>query len=120
MRTPGRAAPRGSAWTWRSIITLAGVAVVVASIAGCERPVPASRATLGCSFGDSGLAAVRAIARDTVQRLKSRAQRVTEVTPLKGGVSVRTEDADSAAFHNGGAVSIDCSRHVTAVWLDGG
>lgn len=63
---------------------------------------------------------MRAAASDTVERLKSRAQIVTEVTPVTGGVSVRTEDADSTAFHNGGAVSLDCAKHVTSVWLDGG
>ena len=113
-------ATRGSARTCRSVITLGGAAFVVASIAGCERTAPASRGLLGCPFSATDLVTVRAMARDTVQRLKSRAQRVTEVAPIKGAVSVRTEDADSTAFHNGGAVSVDCSRHVTSVWLDGG
>ena len=63
---------------------------------------------------------MRAAASDTIARLKSRAQVIVEVDPVKGGVSIRTEDADSAAFHNGGAVSVDCARHVTSVWLDGG
>lgn len=61
-----------------------------------------------------------AAASDTVARLKARAQVVTEITPVKGGVSVRTEDADSTAFHNGGAVSLDCAKQVTSIWLDGG
>lgn len=92
----------------------------MALVAGCDRSAPVPAAALGCPFGDSELAAVRALARDTMQHLKSRAQLVTELTPLRGGVSFRTEDADSTAFHNGGAVSVDCAKHVTSIWLDGG
>lgn len=99
---------------------LVGVAVM-AMAGACERPAPASRkAALGCPFSATDLAAVSAIASDTVAKLKSRAQIVTEVDPVHGGVAVRTEDADSNAFHNGGAVSVDCAKHVTSVWLDGG
>lgn len=120
MRIPGRVAWRGSSRAGRSIATLANAVFVIASVAACDRPAPESRAAIGCPFSATDLAAVRVVASDTVERLKSRAQVVTEVTPVKGGVSVRTEDADSTAFHNGGAVSVDCAKHVTSVWLDGG
>jgi hypothetical protein len=99
---------------------LVSAASIIALFTGCDRPAPAPRAALGCQFSDADLAAAKAVASDTVKRLKSRAQVVTEVMPVKGGISVRTEDADSTAFHNGGAVSVDCAKHVTSVWLDGG
>lgn len=89
--------------------------------ASCEKttPRPASRAA-SCSYSREDTLALAAAARDTVGRLKSRAQRVSEIVPVGGGISFRLEDADSNAFHNGGAVSFDCARRVTSVWLDGG
>ena len=90
-------------------------------IASCEQPSakPASRAA-SCSYARDDTLALAATARDTVRRLKGKAQRVSEILPVSGGISFRTEDADSNAFHNGGAVSFDCARRVTSVWLDGG
>lgn len=121
MRIPGRVAASSSSRTGRSIAELAGAALAIAAAAACDRPAPEPRAAaIGCPFSATDLVAVSAAASDTVERLKSRAQIVTEVTPVAGGVSVRTEDADSTAFHNGGAVSLDCAKHVTSVWLDGG
>jgi len=99
---------------------LASAALMIAFSSACDRPAPSPRATVGCRFSDADLAAAKALASDTVKRLKSRAQVVTEVMQVTGGISVRTEDADSTAFHNGGAVSVDCAKHVTSVWLDGG
>lgn len=60
------------------------------------------------------------LARDTIGRLKSHPQAVTLISALPDGVSIRTEDTDSTAFHNGGAVSFDCSKRVTSIWLDTG
>ena len=93
----------------------------VAFVASCERPAPApaSRAT-SCAYTRDDTLALAAAARDTVARLKNRVQRIDEITPVGGGIAFRTEDADSNAFHNGGAVSFDCAKRVTSVWLDGG
>ena len=102
---------------------VAGLAVAAAVIASCERPAPEARArarAVACSYARADTVALAAMARDTVARLKGRAQRVTEITPLPEGVAFRTEDTDSSAFHNGGAVSFDCAKRVTTVWLDGG
>ena len=97
------------------------LAFAVALIASCERPAPQSRApAAACAYTRSDTLALAAAARDTVARLKGRTQRVEEITPVPGGIAFRTEDADSSAFHNGGAVSFDCAKRVTAVWLDGG
>jgi hypothetical protein len=97
------------------------IAFAVALVASCERPAPASRArAAACSYARGDTLALAATARDTVARLKGRPQQVTEITPLPGGVAFRTEDTDSSAFHNGGAVSFDCAKRVTTVWLDGG
>ena len=89
--------------------------------ASCEKPAPqpASRAA-ACSYTRADTLALAAAARDTVGRMKSRAQRISEITPVAGGIAFRTEDADSNAFHNGGAVSFDCAKRLTSVWLDGG
>ena len=101
----------------RTLLAVASLACV----ASCERPAPAptSRAA-SCTYTRDDTLALAAAARDTIGRLKSRAQRVSEITPVAGGIAFRTEDADSNAFHNGGAVSFDCARRVTSVWLDGG
>ena len=95
--------------------------VVLAMTVSCERRPPESRrAVESCPFTRADTMALATAARDTMMQLKGHAQRVTEVTPVRGGLAFRTEDTDSSAFHNGGAVSFDCSRRVTAVWLDGG
>ena len=87
----------------------------------CERPAPEPRSqAAACSYARADTLALAATARDTVAHLKGTAQRVSEITPVAGGIAFRTEDADSNAFHNGGAVSFDCAKHVTSVWLDGG
>jgi len=87
----------------------------------CEKPAPAPRSQAAtCSYARGDTLALAAAARDTMGRLKGTAQRVSEITPIAGGIAFRTEDADSNAFHNGGAVSFDCAKHVTSVWLDGG
>lgn len=102
----------------RSLLACASLAFLVS----CERPAPQSRGvSAGCRFERVDTLAIASAARDTIARLKGRAQRVSEITPVPaGGIAVRTEDADSTAFHNGGAVSFDCARRVTSVWLDGG
>lgn len=100
---------------------VAGLAFAAAVIASCGRPAPESRArAVACSYARADTVALAAVARDTVARLKGRAQRVTEITPLPEGIAFRTEDTDSSAFHNGGAVSFDCAKRVTTLWLDGG
>jgi hypothetical protein len=73
-----------------------------------------------CSLTRGDTVTMAALARDTIAHLKGRAQAVTLISPIREGISIRTEDADSAAFHNGGAVSFDCSMRVTSVWLDAG
>jgi hypothetical protein len=101
----------------RRLLACASLALVLA----CERPKPASReAITACRFARTDTLAISGAARDTIARLKGEAQQVTEITPVSGGIAVRTEDADSTAFHNGGAVSFDCAKRVTSVWLDGG
>jgi len=105
----------------RRLVASAGVAAAIAITASCERAAPEAHGeAAGCSYDRADTVALAAAARDTVARLKGRAQRVREITPLPGGAAFRTEDADSTAFHNGGAVSFDCARRVTSVWLDGG
>lgn len=97
------------------------LAFAVVAVASCERPAPESRPrAAACSYARADTLALAATARDTVARLKGRPQQVTEITPLPDGVAFRTEDTDSSAFHNGGAVSFDCAKQVTTVWLDGG
>jgi hypothetical protein len=87
----------------------------------CERPAPEPRSRAAtCSYTRIDTLALAAAARDTMARLKGGAQRISEITPVAGGIAFRTEDADSNAFHNGGAVSFDCAKQVTSVWLDGG
>ena len=101
----------------RRLLACLGLAVV----ASCERPAPEARgAADSCPFTSADSTALANAARDTVMRLKGHAQQVTEITAVRGGIAFRTEDADSSAFHNGGAVSFDCSKRVTSVWLDGG
>jgi hypothetical protein len=105
----------------RPIAAGSALAACVAIIASGERRAPAARApAVACSYARVDTVALAASARDTVARLKGRAQRVTEITRLVEGIAFRTEDVDSTAFHNGGAVSFDCAKRVTAVWLDGG
>ena len=100
---------------------VARVAVAVVLVAGCERGAPETRGRVAaCPYTRADTLALAGAARDTVARLKGRAQQVTEITPVQGGVAFRTEDNDSSAFHNGGAVSFDCAKRVTSVWLDGG
>jgi hypothetical protein len=101
--------------------TAVAVTVAVVLVAACERgtPEPRGRAA-ACPYTRADTLALAGVARDTVARLKGRAQQVTEITPIEGGVAFRTEDNDSSAFHNGGAVSFDCAKRVTSVWLDGG
>ena len=94
--------------------------VVLAMAASCERRAPETRRADSCPFTRADTMALATAARDTMMQLKGHAQRVTEVTPARGGIAFRTEDTDSSAFHNGGAVSFDCARRITAVWLDGG
>jgi len=90
-------------------------------VASCERPAAQSRgASAACRFERVDTLAIAGAARDTIAQLKGHAQRVTEISAVAGGISFRTEDADSTAFHNGGAVSFDCAKRVTSVWLDGG
>lgn len=60
------------------------------------------------------------VARDTIAKLRGRAQFVRRVTPLREGMSVRTEDTDSSSIHDGGLVSFGCDGRVTEIWLDGG
>ena len=100
---------------------VARVAVAVVLVAACERGAPEARGRVAaCPYSRADTLALAGLARDTVARLKGRAQQVTEITPVQGGVAFRTEDDDSSAFHNGGAVSFDCAKRVTSVWLDGG
>jgi len=95
--------------------------VVLTMAASCERRAPETRrAADSCPFTRADTMALATAARDTMRQLKGRAQRVTEVTPVRGGIAFRTEDTDSSAFHNGGAIAFDCARRITAVWLDGG
>jgi septum formation inhibitor MinC len=90
-------------------------------LTACDRGASHARApAVACSLTRGDTVAMAAQARDTVARLKGRAQAVTLISPIRSGVSIRTEDADSTAFHNGGAVSFDCSMRVTSVWLDMG
>lgn len=97
------------------LVTLGALATPIAS---CER-VPAAR-TARCEYSRADTLALARAARDTIARLKGRPQQVTEITSPGGGIAFRTEDTDSSAFHNGGAVSFDCAKRVTEVWLDGG
>ena len=97
------------------------IAIAAALVASCDRPAPEPRArAAACPYTRADTISLGAAARDTVARLKERAQRIEEITPVPGGIAFRTEDADSSAFHNGGAVSFDCAKRVTSVWLDGG
>ena len=104
----------------RSAMALALAAGLLAETA-CERaPNDSARASAVCEMTRSDTLDLAKVARDTVAQLKGRPQVVKLIAAIRSGVSVRTEDADSTAFHNGGAVSFDCARHVTAVWLDAG
>ena len=103
----------------RRMVWLGGFAGVVA-LAACERPASRPRAVAGCPFTAADTTALAVSARDTIGRLKAHPQRITQLMPVAGGVAFRTEDVDSAALHNGGTVSFDCSKRVTMVWLDGG
>ena len=104
----------------RSAIAVS-VAVALIGAAGCERPrQSASGESAVCAMTRSDTLELATVARDTIARLKGQPQVVKLITAIRSGVSVRTEDADSTAFHNGGAVSFDCAKQVTAVWLDAG
>ena len=94
----------------------------IASVRACDSP---SRVSLrsrrsGCVASRRDRVRAMHAARDTVARLRARAQHVTGVASVPGGVDVRTEDVDSLALHDGGLVSVDCVGRVTMVWLDGG
>jgi len=95
-----------------------GCVFVLAAMA-CRRSEPRADVA-ACRLTRGDTLAIAALARDTIGRLKSRPQAVTLISAVPGGVSIRTEDADSTAFHNGGAVSFDCSKRVTSIWLDTG
>jgi hypothetical protein len=97
-----------------------GTAACLAALAGCEHSAPNAKAVASCPFTAADSSALAAAARDTLGKLKAHPQRVTEITPLHGGVAFHTEDADSMALHNGGTVGFDCAKRVTMVWLDGG
>lgn len=102
-----------------AVTMIAGCAV--AATAACDQaPRRATERTSACAMTRSDTLALAALARDTIARLKGQPQVVTLISVIKSGISIRTEDADSTAFHNGGAVSFDCARHVTSVWLDAG
>lgn len=102
------------------LAAFSGSAACVLALAGCERPAPNARAVAGCPFTATDSGALATVARDTVGKLKAHPQRVTEITTVRAGIAYRTEDADSTALHNGGAVAFDCAKRVTMVWLDGG
>jgi hypothetical protein len=106
----------------RPLLTLAArVLAAFAVVAGCDRRDTESRPLVAaCSYTRADTLALVDAARDTVGRLKRSPQRLSEITAIAGGISVRTEDADSNAFHHGGAVSFDSARQVNSVWLDGG
>ena len=90
-------------------------------VVGCERaPKPEGSASTACAMTRNDTLELATAARDTIARLKGQPQVVKVIGAIRDGVSVRTEDADSTAFHNGGAVSFDCMKRVTAVWLDAG
>jgi hypothetical protein len=99
-------------------VMLAGVLLVAAACERAPGDSTSERATCAMTRGDT--LELAKVARDTIAQLKGRPQVVKLIGVVRSGVSVRTEDADSAAFHNGGAVSFDCAKHVTAVWLDAG
>ena len=102
-----------------ALTVIAGCAVAV--MASCDRaPRRATEGTAACAMTRSDTLALATLARDTIARLKGKPQVVTLISAIKSGVSIRTEDSDSTAFHNGGAVSFDCGRRVTSVWLDAG
>lgn len=105
---------------FRSTIA-ATVAVSICIAAGCDRAPRRPRAAVAaCTMTRADTLALATLARDTIAHLKGQPQVVTLISAIRSGVSIRTEDADSTAFHNGGAVSFDCTKHVTAVWLDAG
>ena len=99
-------------------IAACGCILLLAAMA-CDRPGRATQVA-ACRLTRADTLAIATLARDTIGRLKSRPQAVTLISAVPGGVSIRTEDADSTAFHNGGAVSFDCSKRVTSIWLDTG
>ena len=102
--------------------TIAAIAAsALLGVAGCERAAkPTASASAACALSRSDTLEMATAARDTIARLKGQPQVVKVIGAIRDGVSVRTEDADSTAFHNGGAVSFDCAKRVTAVWLDAG
>ena len=93
----------------------------IASASACERATKGTGSeAAACTLTRSDTLALATLARDTIARLKGQPQAVTLISTVKGGIAIRTEDADSTAFHNGGAVSFDCAKQVTSVWLDAG
>lgn len=108
----------------RLMIRLAATVIAMATAASasaCERAANGTGSeTAACALTRSDTLALAALARDTVARLKGQPQAVTLISAVKGGIAIRTEDTDSTAFHNGGAVSFDCAKQVTSVWLDAG
>ena len=103
----------------RSMIAIT-VTCALLGVAGCERAPGTAAGIPACAMTRSDTLELAAVARDTIARLKGQSQVITLISAIRSGVSIRTEDADSTAFHNGGAVSFDCAKHVTAVWLDAG
>jgi hypothetical protein len=104
----------------RSAVMIIALATAFGASA-CERATSGARTEAAvCALTRSDTLALAALARDTIARLKGQPQSVTLISAVKGGMAIRTEDADSTAFHNGGAVSFDCAKHVTSVWLDAG
>ena len=94
----------------------------IASVRACDSP---SRWSLrgrrsGCVAARRDSVRTMHAARDTIARLRARAQHVTRFAPVRSGVDVRTEDVDTLALHDGGLVGFDCTGRVTMVWLDGG
>ena len=99
----------------------AAFGALVAVAAACEQaPRRAKIDAAACAMTRADTLDMAAVARDTIAHLKGQPQVVTLISAIRSGVSIRTEDSDSTAFHNGGAVSFDCAKHVTFVWLDAG
>jgi hypothetical protein len=103
--------------TWRALAV-----IMLAAATGCgavgDRADTADVRTCRSSMHTQQLEL--AAARDTLAALRGRAQRVAWLRETADGVEVRTEDADSLSFHDGGVVTFDCRAHISLVWLDGG
>jgi hypothetical protein len=104
---------------------IALVVLLLCAIVSVRACGPAARARIprggrSCAPSRGERARAVAAARDTIARLRARAQRLSRFSRLRGGFEVRTEDRDSLSLHDGGLVGFDCTGRMTMIWLDGG